>query len=156
MSDRGVRLVLGLAGLAAGAYGAFLLLDLGWDNLLATGTWLVGGVVLHDGVLAPVVVLVCAVGTALSPPAFRAPLAAGFVVLATVTLSAVPVLGRFGARADNATLLDRDYGVGWLLLAAAVLAGVVIGGVIASARPSGVRREAPAAVPPEDRRQPGR
>jgi hypothetical protein len=45
------------------------------------------------------------------------------VVLGTVTLSAVPVLGRFGARADNPTLLDRHYLLGWLVFA--VLVGVV-------------------------------
>ena len=38
---------------------------------------------------------------------------------ARVTLVAVPVLGRFGARADNPTLLDRDYVAGWLVLAGA-------------------------------------
>jgi hypothetical protein len=47
------------------------------------------------------------------PPAVTA----GAVVLATVTVVAVPVLGRFGARADNPTLLDRNYVLGWLALA---------------------------------------
>ena len=49
----------------------------------------------------------------------------GFVVLGSVTLLAMPVLGRFGARPDNPTLLDRDYSVGlagagrrWSLVAA--------------------------------------
>ena len=42
----------------------------------------------------------------------RAPAVAGLVVLGSVTLLAIPVLGRFGARADNPTLLDRHYGVG--------------------------------------------
>ena len=51
----------------------------------------------------------------LLPRAARAPAVVGFVVLGSVTLLAVPVLGRFGARPDNATLLDRDYVVGWVV-----------------------------------------
>ena len=48
------------------------------------------------------------------------------VVLGTVTLLAVPVLGRFGARPDNPTLLDRDYTAGWLVLAGLTLVAVVV------------------------------
>ena len=45
-----------------------------------------------------------------------------------VTIAAVPMLGRFGARSDNATLLDRNYLVGWLVLAAVttVVSGAVL------------------------------
>ena len=43
------------------------------------------------------------------------------VVLATVTVTAIPVLGRFGARPDNLTILPRNYVLGWLVLAALVL-----------------------------------
>jgi hypothetical protein len=52
--------------------------------------------------------------------------AGGLVVLGSVTLLAVPVLGRFGARPDNPTLLDRNYAAGWVVLAAATAAGVVL------------------------------
>jgi hypothetical protein len=40
---------------------------------------------------------------------------------------AVPVLGRWGANADNPTILDRNYTLGWLVVASLVLAGVVAG-----------------------------
>jgi hypothetical protein len=53
--------------------------------------------------------------------------AVGATVLATTTLLAVPVLGRFGARVDNPTLLDRNYVVGWLVLAMLIAVGVVVG-----------------------------
>ena len=121
-----IRGLLGLVGVGGAAYGGWLLHDRGWENFVAAGTWLVGGVVLHDGVLAPVVLLVCLVGTRLLPPVVRGPAAAGLVVLGSVTLLAVPVLGRFGARPDNPTLLDRDYALGWVVLAALTLAGVAV------------------------------
>ncbi len=44
--------------------------------------------------------------------AAKAPAVVGCVVLGSVTLLAVPVLGRFGERSDNPTLLDRNYTAG--------------------------------------------
>ena len=38
------------------------------------------------------------------------------MILVPVTLVGVPELGRFGARADNPTLLDRPYWLGWSVL----------------------------------------
>jgi hypothetical protein len=115
---RAARLVLGMVGVAVAAYGGKLLLDLGPANLRATLAWLIGGIVLHDAVLAPVTVVVGAGFVALQRAGARiGPLIVGGLVLGTVTVAAIPMLGRFGSRADNATLLDRDYLVGWLVLA---------------------------------------
>ena len=117
-----VRLLLGALGLAAGAYGAMLLLDLGGANLRSTLVWVVGGVVVHDAVLAPLTIALGAGLVWLGRRGVRTgPLVVGGVVLGTVTVAAIPVLGRFGARADNATLLDRDYLVGWFVFAGATV-----------------------------------
>ena len=121
-----IRGALGLLGVGGAAYGGWLLHDRGWENFVAAATWLVAGVVLHDGVLAPLVLLVCLGATRLLPGVVRGPAAAGLVVLGSVTLLAVPVLGRFGARPDNPTLLDRDYALGWVVLAALTVAGVAV------------------------------
>ena len=59
------------------------------------------------------------------PAHWRAPAIAGFVVLGSVTLMAVPVLGRFGAKADDPGLLNRPYGLLWLGFAAVVALCVV-------------------------------
>ena len=118
------RAALAVAGLAIGAYGAFRLLELGWANVAATLLWLAAGVFLHDAVVAPATIALAALGVALLPRRLRGPSAGGLLVLGTVTIAAVPVLGRFGARGDNPTLLDRDYTAGWLVVAALVLAGV--------------------------------
>ena len=115
------RAALSALGAVLGGYGASRLVELGWDNLVATLLWLGGGVLLHDAVLAPLTIGVATLGVTLLPRSVRGPAAAGCVVLGSVTLTAVPVLGRFGARADNPTLLDRDYTAGWLVFAAAVL-----------------------------------
>ena len=132
------RVVLGLLGLAGTAYGVLLLLDLGWDQVRDAGTWLVGGVVAHDAVLAPVVLVVGLLVLRLVPRVARAPVAVGLVVLGTVTLVAVPVLGRFGASPGNPTLLDRDYVAGWWALVGLTVV-VVAGAVVVRARRRGSR-----------------
>lgn len=120
---RGLLMVLGLAGLAWGAKQG---IDLGFADIRDALVWLVAGVFVHDGVLAPLVVVAALIATRLLPVWLRGPLAAGLVVLGSVTLLAIPVLGRFGARPDNPTLLDRDYVTGWLILAAVIVTVVAV------------------------------
>jgi hypothetical protein len=139
-----IRVAMLACGVTAGAYGAFLLLDLGGANTRATVVWLVGGVVLHDGVIAPLTIVAAAAALRLAPRARLAPFVVGLVVLAPVTLLAVPVLGRFGARADNPTLLDRPYWLGWSVLVALVVAGILVGRYAGHRRPAADRPVPPA------------
>jgi NhaP-type Na+/H+ or K+/H+ antiporter len=90
--------------------------------------------VLHDVVVAGVVLLAGLVVTRHVPRVARAPVAVGAVVLATVTLVAVPVLLSYGRKADNPTLLDRDYGAGWLVVAGVIVATVVVAVVVRARR----------------------
>lgn len=120
-----VRVLVGGLGIGTGGYGAVQLLDLGPDNLRAAVIWLVGGVLLHDGVVAPLTIAVCFVVARTWPGKLPTPVVVGAIVLGTVTLAALPVLGRFGARPDNPTLLDRDYVLGWLGLVTLTIVVVV-------------------------------
>ena len=56
-----------------------------------------------------------------------APWIVALVVLVPVTLLGIPELGRFGARADNPTLLDRHYWLGWSVMVTLVVGCVVVG-----------------------------
>jgi hypothetical protein len=140
---RGIRAVLLLAGLATGGYGVLRLLDLGWANFRATLVWLVGGVVLHDAFLAPATIALSWVALRLVTRDRLAPWVAGLVLLGPLTLLAVPVLGRYGARADNPTLLDRPYWAGWSAVVAVVCLGILV------VRYVGNRRRAVVPVPSE-------
>ncbi|NHA67439.1 hypothetical protein [Phycicoccus flavus] len=136
-AGRGVlvtRVVLGAAGLLVLGYGLVLLLGSGTQQLLAVATWLVGGVVLHDAVIAPVVVGLGVLAAARVPDRLRTPLVGLLVVLGPLTLAAVPVLGRYGARPDNPTLLDRPYWAGYLAIV--VLALLAVAAWTARRRPS--------------------
>ena len=131
----GGRLVLGLVGLAGGLYGAYLLLESQrGDALVSAVAWLVGGVLVHDVLVAAVALVVGLVVTRLVPRRARGPLVVGLVVLGTVSVVAIPFVGRFGALPDNPTLLPRDYVGGYLLIVGLVVVGVVVGIVLASRR----------------------
>jgi len=78
--------------------------------------------------------LLGALGASVLPRWIRPAAAAGAVILGTVTIMAIPVLGRFGARVDNSTLLDCPYLLGWLVVAGLVLAGVSLGATVARRR----------------------
>jgi hypothetical protein len=119
------RLLIGFFGIAATAYGAWLLLQEDLADLVDTAVWLAAGVVLHDFALVPLTLVVGLALTRMLPANYRALAAGGLIVLGTLTLLAVPVLGGWGANADNPTILDRDYAAGWLVLAAVILAVVV-------------------------------
>jgi hypothetical protein len=126
---RTVRAVALVAGVLAAAYGVRLLLGLGWANTRSTLVWLVGGVVLHDGVFAPLVIVVALVAVRLVPRDRLAPWVVGLVILVPVTLLGIPELGRFGARSDRPTLLDRPYWLGWSVMVTLVVVGVIVGTV---------------------------
>ncbi|MEZ5094267.1 hypothetical protein [Nocardioides sp.] len=121
------RVVLGALGVAGAAYGGWLLVQRGFADLVATAVWLGAGVVGHDGLLAPLTLLAGLLAARLLPRGWLGPAARFGVLVGPVTLLAVPVLGRFGARADNATLLDRAYWPGWALLVGLCLVGVAVG-----------------------------
>lgn len=127
----GVRWLLGAAGAAVAAYGGWLLVTRE-DELLGVAAWLVAGVLLHDAVLAVTAVALGALTLRLVPEPARAPTAVAFVVLAPITLVAVPVLGRFGASEDNPTLLDRDYTAGWLALVGLTVLAVLLVSLVRS------------------------
>jgi len=122
-----IRTATAIAGLTLAAYGVWRLLELGLDNLVATVTWLVGGVVLHDALLAPVTIAVALVAWRLVPRHRLSQLAVALIVLAPVTILSIPVLGRFGARPTEPSLLDRHYWLGWVALVVVVCVAILVG-----------------------------
>ena len=66
------RLLIGAVGVLAGLYGALLLLER-TDDLVPVLLWVAGGVVLHDGVLAPLALLLAVLVLPRLPHAARTP-----------------------------------------------------------------------------------
>ena len=115
------RLLIGAVGVLMGAFGALRFLQLDLDDIVNAVLFLAGGVIVHDGIIAPLTIAVVFLGTRVVPRRMRTAVTMGLVVLGTVTVTAIPVLGGFGARPDNPTLLPRNYVLGWLVFAALVL-----------------------------------
>ena len=150
------RLVLGVLGLAAGLFGVVRLFRLDASGLLDAVVWMVGAAVVHDAVLAPLTLLAAWVLRRVVPGRWRTRVTVALVVVATVTVSAVPVLGRFGERPDNPTLLDRSYGTGWLVLVVRGAAVARVGDPVRRAVGRGGRRPGAGGPPdPQETGEPG-
>ncbi|MFJ8141483.1 hypothetical protein [Streptomyces sp. NPDC096013] len=108
------RVLLGAAGLALMGVGASLLADV--RDLTGVLVWLGGAVVLHDGLIGPLVLLA---GLALVRGGARGTVRGALVVAGALTVVALPVLLRPGRRA-NASVLPLDYPRNWLIAMAAV------------------------------------
>ncbi len=124
------RLLIGLVGVAMGAFGALRFLQLDLPDIVNAVLWLAAGVAIHDGVIAPLTIGVTVLATRVLPSRVRLRVTVALVVLVTVTVTAIPVLGRWGARPDNDTLLDRNYILGWLAFAAVVLLTTLLAGPV--------------------------
>ncbi|MFD7163814.1 hypothetical protein [Streptomyces violascens] len=117
-----MRTVAGAAGLALMAFGALLLWDqtTHWDVLI----WLAGAVVLHDGVIAP---LVLGVGFLVGGLKYRGLVRGALLAAGCLTLVALPVLLRPLPTA-NSSVLPLDYVRGLLIsLAAVAVLAVLLG-----------------------------
>lgn len=110
------RLFMCAAGLALSGMGVDLLLDV--RDLTGVLVWLGGAVVLHDALIAPVVLLI---GWVLVRGGVRGPVRGALLVAGALTAVALPVLLRPGKPA-NSSVVPLDYPRNWLLALVAVAA----------------------------------
>ncbi len=129
-AELAVRWCVAALGVAAGLYGGYVLWA--WsdpDQLVSAAIWLGAGVAAHDALVALMALLLVGLAVRLPVSAARTPTVAAFVVLGPLTLIAIPFLGRFGAKADNPTLLDRPYVAGFLIVVGLAALAVVVASV---------------------------
>ncbi|WP_024799493.1 hypothetical protein [Nocardia sp. BMG51109] len=127
-----IRVLLGLGGIWLAWYGIDLVLEQDSTSLMSTARWFVGGILIHDAIVAPLCAVVALLARRLFPASWWASIAWGGLCTATLVVVAVPVVQRSGAVPGNPTILDRDYHTG-LLIAIAVV-WVVVGIDIARRR----------------------
>lgn len=84
--------------------------------------FVVGAALVHDLVLAPVVVLAGWVLAKAVPPRIRGPVQAALVVSAMVALFSVPFVRGYGRAVTNPSILPRNYGAGLAVTLGAVWA----------------------------------
>jgi len=107
-----LRLAVGAVGVAVITYGSVVLLLT--VDVLGVVPWVVGPVIVHDLLIAPLTIAAVWVGARYLPSYARTPALFGLVVSGSLTLVALSVVGRQGASDDNPSLLNRDYAAGWL------------------------------------------
>jgi len=148
------RLLVGTVGVA------FMLIGIGGvllggaaTNPLSTGPWLVGLLLGHDLVLAPVIGTVGWLVSRALPPHVRRPVQVGLIIAAVVTAVALPAVLGYGGH-GNRTVLPLDYRRNLLVvliaIALATLAAVLVGEITRALgergpRTPGLRRTRPPA-----------
>ncbi|MFI1714689.1 hypothetical protein [Streptomyces litmocidini] len=117
-----LRYGLGVLGVALVGLGAWLVVD--QPDPLGVFVWLAGALVLHDGILAP---LVLAVGLLLAGRRRRGLLRGALLVAGSVVLVTLPLLVRPGAP-PNPSALPLPYGrnLAIVLVAVTVVTGLLI------------------------------
>ncbi len=94
MSTASMRWGIGGLGVVAGLYGAYLLQSRSdFDQIVSVAKWLVGGVIIHDGLIAFATIALVVLSARVLPVAVRGPATIGFVVLGTLSVVAIPFLG---------------------------------------------------------------
>jgi hypothetical protein len=88
--------------------------------------WFVAALLVHDGLIAPLVLLTGRGLRRVRPIVLRTPLQVGAVLSGVVTLLAYPLLRGYGqtAQGGNPSILPGNYRSGWLTVVALVWLGV--------------------------------
>jgi hypothetical protein len=122
-----VRITLAAAGLLLGCYGVFrLVTEVPHAKLIVLGFWLVGALVIHDGILSPLVVSISWVLARVVPPRGRRYLQFALIAGALVTVIALPMIHRQKIGPANKAILRQNFSVN-LTIILAVIAVLTLG-----------------------------
>lgn len=121
-----MRALLISVGVLMGLWGLWLVRDFRFDQLRSAVTWLAGGVVVHDAILAPLVVGIGVVLARVVPVYARKPVTVGLILWGTVTIAVANVLSGVGGKPDNDTILNRPYVATWLVMTVVAFAGIAV------------------------------
>lgn len=111
------RIMLAIAGLGLALFGAFrLLTEVPLRSVAFLGLWMLAALVIHDGVLSPLVVSVGWLLRRLVPDRARRFLQIALIVCGLVTVIALPLVYLRGSQPAVKALLLRNYGANLTLI----------------------------------------
>lgn len=129
------RWVLGILGVVAVLYG---IVNLGVHvpglSLVWLAVWVVAAVLIHHGVVSPVVIAVSSLLRRLVPDRGRRYLQAGLITAVPVTLIAIPMIYRQGSQPPSKALLLQNFTANLGLLLGIIAALSLVGYAIRVAR----------------------
>lgn len=138
-----VRIALGVSGGLLMVYGSYRLVHgLATPVLLVLLAWLGAAVIIHHGLLSPLVIGVGAALRRLVPDRARGFVQAGLIIAAAVTLIALPLMLRQFSQPPAKAMLLQDYRVNLLVLLMIIAVGTCVAYAIRVARdrrPTGSR-----------------
>lgn len=143
------RVAFGTAGVLLGLFGVFrLLTQVDSYDLFVLLCWLVGALVLHDGVLSPITVAVGTVLARVLPPRARRYTQGALVAGALLTLIALPMIYRQDSQPAVKAILQQDFAANLGILLAIIAGGALL--LYATAVVRDRRRSATNGRPPAD------
>lgn len=136
--DGGTRFwVCAIVGLGIVAFGLHGLLN---ARLIGSvGSWaayLFGGLIVHDALLAPLAVAASVALIYLVPTRIRPAVQGTLIVAGVVALVAIPVVGGWGRKPGNPTLLPRDYTAGLAIAMSVIVVVGLLTAIRAARRPA--------------------
>lgn len=121
------RILLAVAGIALLIFGASrLLTKVPGTMLVWVAIWLVAAVIIHDGIVSPLVLMIGVALRRFVPDRGRRYLQAGLIMAAVVTVIALPLMYRRDSQPPSKALLLQNYPLNWALLLGLIGAGVLI------------------------------
>ena len=136
------RLALGSLGAALIVFGAFRILqNSDRTNPMGLARWLIGAVVIHDGIVVPSTMVIGFAITHLFRPRLRRYVQGALVAAALVTVIAIPLIDRRGSQPAVKALERQNYGLhlGILVAILFAVAGVAYLTQVLRDRRDGVR-----------------
>lgn len=123
MSMKAWRITCATAGVLLLLYGAVsLLTNVPFGTLLVLALWLVGAVVIHDGIVSPLVVGVGWFLHRTVPARARRYLQGGLLAAGLITVVAVPMIAQQGAVPASKALLQQNFALNLTVLVGVVAA----------------------------------
>ena len=104
------------------------------DEVRSWFQWLLGAALVHDLVVLPLVLGGGWMLTRLVPLAWRVPVRTAVVIAAVVTLTVWPIARRWGARADNPSILPLPVARNLAVIVALLLVGSLVAGAVTTWR----------------------
>jgi hypothetical protein len=129
------RIGLTISGVLLGVYGAGrLLTEIPTHSLVLLAAWLIGAVIIHDGLVSPVVVGVGWLLHRFVPPRGRGYLQAWLIMGALVTVIAIPMIHLRNSQPAIKAILRQDFAGNLTLILGIIGAGTLIAYAIRVAR----------------------